>query len=165
MDDLADQLMAAMDDAAGYSEMASAFHPELRERTARLVGAPRVFPDVQLWADQLGDLPTSGQALHEELVRNATSSPAPYVVWARYPDINWPVPMGWTPTTITRVLSWRYADRCNWCTTPGAANDALLVTAGCAVALFSFCAFCRLALSDECRADLHWVDLSAPLTA
>lgn len=160
MEPLADQIDAAIRAAEGYSEMAGSFHPELRERVRGLVGEPRQFPKLELYGEEL--LPAPLGTLHRELVvRVAARSPAPYLVWARYPDLNWPVPLGYTAEKIARLLAVRFADRCNWCSRDNTeATDVLLVSAGCAIAMFSFCRFCRIALDEECRADLAWVEMN-----
>lgn len=154
MKPLADQLDAAFRAAEGYSSMASSFHPELRERVAALVGQPRQFPPVELYTEQLpAEL---SPILHELAVRAATDSPATYMVWARYPEINWPIPNGYSPELITRWLTQRYGDRCNWCSRVEP-TEALLASAGCAIAMFSVCTFCRIAFDAECTADQFWL--------
>jgi hypothetical protein len=152
---LADQLDAAFRAAEGYSSLASSFHPELRKRVSALVHQAQGFPYPNIYAELL----PFHHELHERAVQAATDSPAPYLVWAMHPKVNWPVPMGYSPEDIAGVLLDRcWVERCNWCgrddTEP---TDALLVSAGCAIALFSFCTFCRTALDHECQADLAWL--------
>lgn len=155
MEPLADQLDAAFRAAEGYSAMASSFHSELRERVSALMHQARGFTYPDIYAELL--------PLHNELtelaVQAATYGPALYVVWAMHPKVNWPVPMGYSPEDIAGVLLERcWVERCNWCgrddTEP---TEALLISAGCAIALFSFCGFCRITLDEECRADLAWL--------
>lgn len=159
MDPIADQMLAAMEEAGGYSEMASAFHPTLRSRVAALVARPREMPDLALYAEQLPDL--LGAVARELMVRVSAESPAPYLVWARYPLLNWPVPACMTIPAVARLLVLRCADRCDWCGREDGdlAGSALLCSAGTAVALFAFCGACRMKLSDDCDADLSWIDV------
>lgn len=153
MDPIADQMLAAMEEASGYSELAASFHPDLRARVSALVSGARTMPDA------LPDLALYAVA-RELSIRAATEGQAPYIVWARYPQHNWPVPACMSIPRLARLLVLQSADRCDWCERTGPAPSALLASAGSAVALFAFCAFCRLALADECDADLSWIDVS-----
>ena len=146
---LADQLDAAFRATEGYSDLASSFYEPLRERVASLVSAVRTFPNPLAYTICLSaDL---------DAVRAATDGIGVYLVAARYPELNWPIPVGHTPESVGRWL-FDSADRCDWCerddTEPA---HALLVGAGCAIVLFAFCEFCRIALEDEVRADLFWI--------
>jgi len=100
MDPIADQMLATIEEASGYSEMTSAFHTP-RLRVASLVSGPREMPDLARYAEQLPDsLDAVARALQ---VRASAESPAPYLVWARYPNLNWPIlraddPGGRAPT-------------------------------------------------------------------
>lgn len=149
-----DQLDAAFRATEGYSTLATSFHPELRERIETLVHAARTFPPVDLVTDQLP--PVLDPLAHELAVRAATDSTGTYVVWDQFPELNWPVPVGYTPERISRWLVARWSDRCGWCGR-GATADGLLAGAGCAVALLSFCKGCRYQLAEECNADLFWI--------
>jgi hypothetical protein len=163
VDNFADQIDAAFRAGEGYSSMASSFHPELREQMAALLHRPRGFPPVELLADQL---PSGLSSLHDRLLdeqamQAATESPGIYVVWDRYPDINWPVPVGLTPPKISGWMISRYGERrggCGRCST-GDATDGLLASAGCAIALLSFCKACRYQLIEDFDGtnDLFWL--------
>ncbi len=158
MDPIADQMLAAMEEAGGYSEMAAAFHPDLRTRVESLVSGAREMPDLDLFAEQL---PETLNAVARELqVRAAAEGQSPYLVWARYPNLNWPVPACMPIPRLARLLVLRCADRCDWCDRPGEPSSALLASAGSTVAVFAFCSFCRVVLDGECDADLYWVDVS-----
>lgn len=152
MDHLADQMEAAFRATEGYSDLASSFYPPLRERMESLLGASRTFPDPALYA---AVLPGADPAA----VRAATTGVGVYLVSARYPELNWPVPVSHTPETVGRWL-FGSCDRCDWDLCGRADTEptsALLVGAGHAVVLFAFCGFCRIALDTEVVADLAWI--------
>lgn len=45
-----------------------------------------------------------------------------YLVWARYPNLNWPVPACMSTPDLGRLLVLRCADRCDWCDREGRAG-------------------------------------------
>lgn len=152
MDPLAEQMDAAFRATEGYSDLTNSFYPPLRERMESLMHSPRTFLDPDHYA---AVLPGADLAA----VHAATTGVGVYVVAARYPELNWPVPVGHTPETLGGWL-FGSCDRCDWDLCGRADTEptsALLVGAGHAVVLFAFCGFCRIALDTEVVADLAWI--------
>ncbi|GJF01687.1 hypothetical protein [Pseudonocardia sp. D17] len=149
MNPIADQIDSAFRTTDGYSTLAAAFLPELRARVESLLHAPRQFPDAAAYADLLDS--------SELEVRAATEGLAPYLVAARHPETNWPIP---GDKTVEEHAQWLFGscDRCDWCEDDSTdAGHVLLVGAGFAVVLFAFCARCHAELDAKVEGDLAWL--------